>query len=100
MKLRIRKLMYEEIGGARADYLFSMFARLCEGLAETLYMVLWAQRILYGGSIKSIGADTGFVDFVALTVIMFLMVTAMAHQKESFRGILSRKGRNSISDIF
>ena len=100
MKLRIRKLMYEEIGGARADYLFSMFARLCEGLAETLYMVLWAQRILYGGTMMSIVADTGFVDLVALTVILFLMVTAMAHQKESFRGILSRKGRNSISDIF
>ena len=60
MKLRIRKLMYEEIGGARADYLFSMFARLCEGLAETLYMVLWAQRILYGGTMMSIVADTGY----------------------------------------
>ena len=92
--------MYEEIGGARADYYFSLFARLCEGLAETLYMVLWAQRILYGGTMMSIVADTGFVDLVALTVILFLMVTAMAHQKECFRGILSRKGKNSFSDIF
>ncbi len=86
----MKKILSKEIGGNSADTAFGMFVKVCELIAETLYLLIWVQRACISGSLFGFVCSTGWVDFVALSGIMVLLMMSIIHQ-HSHEGLLSKK---------